>query len=95
MDVGLILTLHHSSRVWATATLNQTVDPGYVGSDPELTEKGQGLEQKWGKPADFFAFLSAEPRSDWLDWVAVTPKKSLNTMATLSQQVNWVKYGVH
>lgn len=48
MDVGLVLTLHHSSRVWATATLNQTgaVDPGYVGNDPELTEKGQGLEQK-------------------------------------------------
>lgn len=23
-------------------------DPGHVGDDPKLTEKGQGLEQKWG-----------------------------------------------
>lgn len=68
----------------------QDTGAGHVGDDPELTETGQRLEQKW-KSAGFCVFLTtpADPRSDGVTEVLLKP------VATLQRQVNWVKYGMH
>lgn len=83
MDVGHVLMLHHSRlsapQLWLVSL---GCGSGSCWRWPQADRERSGVRTEMGKPAGFFSLMSADPCSDWVDLVAVTQKKTLNTTAT-------------